>query len=64
MNPFLKRANSSDQIKSSMFFSLQFYIEVGAGCCTMSAKNTTVSLFLSFPTKPEKTLAFLHILLT
>jgi len=25
---FLKRASSSDQIRSSMFFSLQFYIQV------------------------------------
>ena len=32
--------------------------------CTTSAKNPTVSLFLSFPKKAENTLAFLHILLT
>jgi len=30
----------------------------------MSAKNSTVSLFLSFPKKAENALAFLHILLT
>ena len=30
----------------------------------MSAKNSTVSLSLSFPKKAENVLAFLHILLT
>jgi len=30
----------------------------------MSAKNSTVSLSLSFPKKAENALAFLHILLT
>jgi len=30
----------------------------------MSAKNSTVSLSLSFPKKDENALAFLHILLT
>jgi len=30
----------------------------------MSAKNPTISLYLSFPKKAENTLAFLHILLT
>ena len=28
MKLFLKRASSNDQIKSTMFFSLQFYIQV------------------------------------
>ena len=44
-----------------MFFSLKFK---SLRCYTMSAKNSTVSLSLSFPKKAENALDFLHILLT
>ena len=41
-----KRASSSDQIKSSMFFSLQFYIQV-VEVLHYVAKNPPVSLYRS-----------------
>jgi len=48
---FLKRASSSNQIKSSMFYCLLFYIQVVEVLHYMSTKNPTVSLSLSFPKK-------------
>jgi len=59
---FLKRASSSGQIESSMFFSLQFYIQVIEAVHYVSQKSN--SFPLSFPKKSENALAFLHILLT
>jgi len=47
-----------------MFVSLKFYIQVVEVLHTRSAKNSTVSLSLSFPKKAENALVFLHILLT
>jgi len=44
MKLFLKRASSSDQIKSSMFFSLQFYIQF-VEVLHYVAKNPPVSLY-------------------
>ena len=62
---FLERANSSDQTKSSrLCFSPWSFTFKSLRCYTMSAKNSTVSLSLSFPKKGENVLAFLHILLT
>ena len=64
---FLERASNSDQIKSSLV-GYVFLLEVlhfkSLRCYTMSAKNSTVSLSLSFPKKVENALACLHILLT
>jgi len=51
--------NSSDQIKSSMFFSLQFYIQVVEVLQYVSQKLNSF-LSLSFPKK----LKILQILLT
>jgi len=60
---FLERASSSDQITSSRLCFSPFTFK-SLRCYTMSAKNSTVSLFLSFPKKAENALAFLHLLLT
>jgi len=46
MKLFLKRASSSDQIKSSVFFSLQFYIQF-VEVLHYVVKNPTVSLYHS-----------------
>jgi len=62
MKLFLKRVSSSDQIKSSMFFSLKFYIQVVEVLHYVNQKSN--SLPLSFPKKAENALAFLHIWLT
>jgi len=62
MKLFLKRASSNDQIKSSMFFSLQFYIEVVEVLHYVSQKS--ISFLLSFAKKVENALTFLHIWLT
>jgi len=59
---FLKRAYSSDQIKSSTFFSLQFYFQVVEVLHYVSQKSN--SFPLSFPKKAENTLALLQVLLT
>ena len=60
---FLKTASSSDQIKKSTFFSLQFSIQVIEVLHYVSQKSNSIP-FLIFPKKAENTLAFLHILLT
>ena len=46
MKFFLKRASVSDQIKSSMFFSLQFYIQF-VEVLHHVVKNPPVSLYHS-----------------
>jgi len=51
MKLFLKRASSSDQIKSSMFLSLQFYIQVVEVLHYGSQKSNSFSL--SFRKKAE-----------
>jgi len=62
---FLERTSSSDQIKSSrLCFSPRSFTFKSLRYYTMSAKNSTVFLSLSFPKKAENALAFLHILLT
>jgi len=48
---FLKRASSSDPIKSSMFVSLQFYIQVVEVLHYVTQKSN--SFPLSFPIKAE-----------
>jgi len=50
-NFFLTRASSSDQIKGSMFLSLQFYIQVVEVLHYVSQKSN--SFPLSFPKKAE-----------
>ena len=64
---FLKRAHSSDQIKSSTFVSLQFYIFWGVQVVEVlhyvSQKSNSFPFFI-ISQKAENTLAFLHILLT
>ena len=62
MKLFLKRASGSDQIKSSMFFSLQFIHSIRWGVTLCYQKST--SFRLSFPRKAENAFAFLHILST
>jgi len=62
MKLFLKRASSSDQIKSSMFVSLQFYIQVVEVLHYFSQKS--ISFPLSFPIKAENAWASLQIWLT
>jgi len=49
---FLKRVINSDQIKSSMFFSLQFYIQFAEVLHYVSQKSNS-SLSLSFPKKAK-----------
>jgi len=61
MKLFLKRASSNDQIKSGMFLSLQFYIQVVEVLHYVQKSN---SLPLSFPKKVKNALASLHIWLT
>jgi len=56
MKLFLKRASSSDQIKSSMFFYLQLYIQVVEVLHYVSQKSN--SFPLSFPKKADNALAF------
>ena len=46
MKLFLIRASSSDQIKSNMFFSLQFYIQIDQVLHYVT-KNPPVSLYHS-----------------
>jgi len=43
---FLKRAHSSDQIKSKTFFSLQFYIQVVEVLRYVSQKSDSFSFFI------------------
>jgi len=43
---FLERASSSDQIKSSMFFSLQFYIHVVEVLHCVSQKSNSFPFFI------------------
>jgi len=43
---FLKRAHSSDQIKSSTFFFLQFYIEVVEVLHYVSQKSKSFPFFI------------------
>ena len=54
---FMERVSSSDQIKSSMFYSFGFALKL-LRCYTMSAKNSTISHSLSFSKKAENVLAF------
>ena len=43
---FLERASGSDQIKSSMFFSLQFYIHVVEVLHCVSQKSNNFPFFM------------------